>query len=153
MANKKVFSYGNGGKRKIGHSKFDMGFEHYVCNFGGLHPAAVFETLPDDYWSISDNTVTLLETYDCARFHKINQNFYGAYVRNQQIWKYWNDYISMVLPLMSMVTMLPIRIFQNVWDVPSIPTPYLQMVAKIGCGNATPVFHFLCLVILLSLAW
>lgn len=144
MANKKVFSYGNGGKRKIGHSKFDMGFEHIMsANFGGLHPAAVFETLPDDYWSISDNTVTLLKPMTAPAFTRINQNFYGAYVRNQQIWKYWNDYISNGTAFGDVYgNNVTNQNLQNVWDVPSIPTPYLQMVAKIGCGNATPVFHF-----------
>lgn len=144
MANKKVFSYGNGGKRKIGHSKFDMGFEHIMSsNFGGLHPAAVFETLPDDYWSISDNTVTLLKPMTAPAFTRINQNFYGAYVRNQQIWKYWNDYISNGTAFGDVYgNNVTNQNLQNVWDVPSIPTPYLQVVAKIGCGNATPVFHF-----------
>lgn len=144
MANKKVFSYGNGDKRKIGHSKFDMGFEHIMsANFGGLHPAAVFETLPDDYWSINDNTVTLLKPMTAPAFTRINQNFYGAYVRNQQIWKYWNDYISNGTAFGDVYgNNVTNQNLQNVWDVPSIPTPYLQMVAKIGCGNATPVFHF-----------
>ena len=144
MANKKVFSYGNGGKRKIGHSKFDMGFEHIMSsNFGGLHPAAVFETLPDDYWSISDNTVTLLKPMTAPAFTRINQNFYGAYVRNQQIWKYWNDYISNGTAFGDVYgNNVTNQSLQNVWEVPSIPTPYLQTVAKLGCGNAAPVFHF-----------
>lgn len=144
MANKAIFSYGNGGKRKIGHSKFDMGFEHIMsANFGGLHPAAVFETLPDDYWSISDNTVTLLKPLTAPAFTRINQNFYGAYVRNQQIWKYWNDYISNGTAFGDVYgNNVTNQSLQNVWDVPSIPTSYLQVVAKLGCGNATPVFHF-----------
>lgn len=144
MANKAIFSYGNGGKRKIGHSKFDMGFEHIMsANFGGLHPAAVFETLPDDYWDISDNTVTLLKPLTAPAFTRINQNFYGAYVRNQQIWKYWNDYISNGTSFGDVYgNNVTNQSLQNAWDVPSIPTPYLQTILKLGCGNATPVFSF-----------
>lgn len=144
MANKAIFSYGNGGKRKIGHSKFDMGFEHIMsANFGGLHPAAVFETLPDDYWDISDNTVTLLKPLTAPAFTRINQNFYGAYVRNQQIWKYWNDYISNGTSFGDVYgNNVTNQSLQNVWDVPSIPTPYLQTILKAGFGNAAPVFRF-----------
>lgn len=144
MANKAIFSYGNGGKRKIGHSKFDMGFEHIMsANFGGLHPAAVFETLPDDYWDISDNTVTLLKPLTAPAFTRINQNFYGAYVRNQQIWKYWNDFISNGTAFGDVYgNNVTNQSLQNAWDVPSIPTSYLQTILKLGCGNATPVFSF-----------
>lgn len=142
MANKQIFSYGNGGKRKIGHSKFDMGFEHLMsANFGGLHPAAVFETLPDDYWDISDNTVTLLKPLTAPAFTRINQNFYGAYVRNQQIWKYWNDFISNGTAFGDVYgNNVTNQSLQNAWEVPSIPTPYLQVIQKIGSGNATPVW-------------
>lgn len=143
MANKAIFSYGNGGKRKIGHSKFDMGHEHIMSsNFGGLHPAACFETLPDDYWDISDNTVTLLKPLTAPAFTRINQNFYGAYVRNQQIWKYWNDYISNGTAFGDVYgNNVTNQSLQNSWDVPSIPTPYLQQILKVGCGNATPMFY------------
>lgn len=142
MANKQIFSYGNGGKRKIGHSKFDMGFEHLMsANFGGLHPAAVFETLPDDYWDISDNTVTLLKPLTAPAFTRINQNFYGAYVRNQQIWKYWNDFISNGTAFGDVYgNNVTNQSLQNAWEVPSIPTSYLQVIQKIGCGNAAPVW-------------
>lgn len=144
MANKQIFSYGNGGNRKIGHSKFDMGFEHIMsANFGGLHPAACFETLPDDYWSISDNTTTLLKPLTAPSFTRINQNWYGAYVRNQQIWKYWNDYISNGTAFGDVYgNNVTNQALQNVWDVPSIPTSYLQSILKVGLGNATPVFTF-----------
>lgn len=144
MANKQIFSYGNGGKRKIGHSKFDMGFEHIMsANFGGLHPAACFETLPDDYWSISDNTTTLLKPLTAPSFTRINQNWYGAYVRNQQIWKYWNDYISNGTAYGDVYgNNVTNQALQNAWEVPSIPTPYLQSILKVGLGNATPVFSF-----------
>lgn len=144
MANKQIFGYGNGDKRKIGHSKFDMGFEHIMsANFGGLRPAAIYETLPDDYWHISDNTVTLLKPLTAPAFARINQNFYGAYVRNQQIWKYWNDYISNGTAFGDVYgNNVTNQSLQNVWDVPSIPTPYLQHILKLGCGNATPVFSF-----------
>lgn len=143
MANKKIFSYGNNGKRKIGHSKFDMGHEHIMsANFGGLHTAACFETLPDDYWDISDNTVTLLKPLTAPAFARINQNFYGAYVRNQQIWKYWNDYISNGTAFGDTYgNNVTNQSLQNAWDVPSIPVPYLQTILKIGYGNATPVWH------------
>ena len=143
MANKAIFSYGNNGKRKIGHSKFDMGHEHIMSsNFGGLHPAACFETLPDDYWDISDNTVTLLKPLTAPAFTRINQNFYGAYVRNQQIWKYWNDYISNGTAFGDVYgNNVTNQSLQNAWDIPSIPTPYLQQILKVGLGNATPVFH------------
>lgn len=143
MANKAIFSYGNNGKRKIGHSKFDMGHEHIMSsNFGGLHPAACFETLPDDYWDISDNTVTLLKPLTAPAFTRINQNFYGAYVRNQQIWKYWNDYISNGTAFGDVYgNNVTNQSLQNAWDIPSIPTPYLQTILKLGNGNATPVFH------------
>ena len=142
MANKKIFSYGNNGKRKIGHSKFDMGHEHVMsANFGGLHPAACFETLPDDYWDISDNTVTLLKPLTAPAFTRINQNFYGAYVRNQQIWKYWNDYISNGTSFGDVYgNNVTNQALDNAWDVPSIPTSYLQTILKIGFGNATPCF-------------
>lgn len=142
MANKAIFSYGNGGTRKLGHSKFDMGFEHLMsANFGGLHPAAVFETLPDDYWDISDNTVTLLKPLTAPAFTRINQNFYGAYVRNQQIWKYWNDFISNGTSFGDVYgNNVTNQSLQNVWEVPSIPTSYLQVIQKIGSGNATPVW-------------
>lgn len=144
MANKAIFSYGNNGKRKIGHSKFDMGHEHIMSsNFGGLHPAACFETLPDDYWDISDNTVTLLKPMTAPAFTRINQNFYGVYVRNQQIWKYWNDYISNGTAFGDVYgNNVTNQSLQNAWDVPSIPTPYLQFILKVGNGNATPVFSF-----------
>ena len=144
MANKKIFTYGRNGKRKIGHSKFDMGFEHIMsANFGGLHPAAVYETLPDDYWDISDNTVTLLKPLTAPAFTRINQNFYGAYVRNQQIWKYWNDYISNGTAFGDVYgNNVTNQSLENAWDVPSIPTPFLQTILKLGCGNATPVFSF-----------
>lgn len=143
MANKKIFSYGNNGKRKVGHSKFDMGHEHIMsANFGGLHTAACFETLPDDYWDISDNTVTLLKPLTAPAFARINQNFYGAYVRNQQIWKYWNDYISNGTAFGDVYgNNVTNQSLQNAWDVPSIPAPYLQTILKIGYGNATPVWH------------
>lgn len=142
MANKAIFSYGNGGKRKIGHSKFDMGFEHIMsANFGALHPAAVYETLPDDYWDISDNTVTLLKPLTAPAMTRINQNFYAAYVRNQQIWKYWNDYISNGTAFADVYgNNVTNQSLQNVWDVPSIPTPYIQTILKMGYGNATPLF-------------
>ena len=145
MANKAIFSYGNNGKRKIGHSKFDMGHEHIMSsNFGGLHPAACFETLPDDYWDISDNTVTLLKPMTAPAFTRINQNFYGAYVRNQQIWKYWNDYISNGTAYGDVYgNNVTNQSLQNAWEVPSIPTPYLQLITKVGTGNATPVFTFI----------
>jgi hypothetical protein len=144
MANKKIFSYGNNGKRKIGHSKFDMGHEHIMsANFGGLHAAACFETLPDDYWDISDNTVTLLKPLTAPAFTRINQNFYGAYVRNQQIWKYWNDYISNGTAFGDVYgNNVTNQSLQNAWDIPSIPAPYLQFILKIGYGNAAPVWHF-----------
>ena len=144
MANKKIFSYGNNGKRKIGHSKFDMGHEHIMSSsFGGLFPAACFETLPDDYWDISDNTVTLLKPLTAPAFTRINQNFYGGYVRNQQIWKYWNDYISNGTAFGDVYgNNVTNQSLQNAWDIPSIPTPYLQTILKIGFGNATPVFIF-----------
>ena len=144
MANKAIFSYGNGGKRKIGHSKFDMGHEHIMSsNFGALQPAAVFETLPDDYWNISDNTVTLLKPMTAPAFTRINQNFYGAYVRNQQIWKYWNDYISNGTAYGDVYgNNVTNQSLQNAWDVPSIPTPYLQTILKMGNGCATPAFSF-----------
>ena len=146
MANKKVFSYGNGGKRKIGHSKFDMGFEHIMsANFGALHPAAVYETLPDDYWDISDNTVTLLKPLTAPAMTRINQNFYAAYVRNQQIWRYWNDYISNGTAFGDVYgNNVTNQSLKNAWQVPSIPTPYLQTILKIGAGNASPVWHFSC---------
>lgn len=146
MANKQIFSYGNNGKRKIGHSKFDMGHEHIMSsNFGGLLPAACFETLPDDYWDISDNTVTLLKPLTAPAFTRINQNFYGAYVRNQQIWKYWNDYISNGTAFGDVYgNNVTNQSLQNAWDIPSIPTPYLQTILKVGFGNATPVFHYSC---------
>ena len=144
MANKAIFSYGDGGKRKIGHSKFDMGHEHIMSSsFGALQPAAVFETLPDDYWNISDNTVTLLKPMTAPAFTRINQNFYGAYVRNQQIWKYWNDYISNGTAFGDVYgNNVTNQSLQNAWDVPSIPTPYLQTILKMGNGCAAPAFSF-----------
>lgn len=146
MANKAIFSYGNNGKRKIGHSKFDMGHEHIMSgNFGALLPAACFETLPDDYWDVSDNTVTLLKPLTAPAFTRINQNFYGAYVRNQQIWKYWNDFISNGTAFGDVYgNNVTNQNLQNVWKVPSIPTPYLQTILKIGYGNATPVHVVTC---------
>lgn len=144
MANKAIFSYGNNGKRKIGHSKFDMGHEHIMSsNFGGLMPAACFETLPDDYWDVSQNTVSLLKPLTAPAFTRINQNWYGAYVRNQQIWKYWNDYISNGTSFGDVYgNNVTNQSLQNAWDVPSIPTPYLQTILKVGTGNATPCFTF-----------
>lgn len=144
MANNAIFSYGGNGKRKIGHSKFDMTHEHIMsARFGELRPAAVFETLPDDYWDVSDNTVTLLKPLTAPAMTRINQNFYGAYVRNQQIWKYWNDYISNGTAYGDVYgNNVTNQALKNVWDVPSIPTPYLQSILKIGNGNASPLFHY-----------
>lgn len=143
MANKNVFSYARNGKRKIGHSKFDMGFEHITSgNFGSLKPVACFETLPDDYWDISQNTVTLLKPLTAPAMTRINQNFYGAYVRNQQIWEHWNDYISNGTAYSDVYgNNITNQNLDNLWEVPSIPTPYLQVISKIGAGNATPVWN------------
>lgn len=143
MANKGIFSYARSGKRKIGHSKFDMGFEHIMSsNFGALHPAACFETLPDDYWDISQNTVTLLKPLTAPAMTRINQNFYGVYVRNQQVWKYWNDYISNGTAYGDVYgSNVTNQNLKNVWDVPSIPDMYLQTILKVGVGNAAPVWY------------
>lgn len=144
MANKNIFSYAKNGKRKIGHSKFDMGFEHITSgNFGSLQPVGVFETLPDDFWDISQNTVTLLKPLTAPAMTRINQNFYGAYVRNQQIWSHWNDFISNGTAYGDVYgNNVTNQSLENAWEVPNIPTPYLQVISKIGNGYAAPVHHF-----------
>lgn len=144
MANKNVFSYARNGKRKLGHSKFDMGFEHITSgNFGALKPVACFETLPDDYWDISQNTVTLLKPLTAPAMTRINQNFYGAYVRNQQIWEHWNDFISNGTAYGDVYgNNVTNQALDNAWEVPNIPAPYIQSILKLGAGNAVPVHQY-----------
>ena len=73
MAQTDIFNYGEG-KRDIGHSKYDFSFTNIrTQNFGQLIPVGVYETLPDDFWNIGSDGVTLLKPLAAPAFTSIKQ--------------------------------------------------------------------------------
>lgn len=135
-----IFSYSQG-KRDIGHSKFDMSFTNIrTQNFGQLLPVAVYETLPDDFWNIGSDGVTLLKPLAAPAFTSIKQHFYAFYTRNQQIWKHWNNYITNGTEMNQVYgSNVSNQNADSPWKVPYIPALYLQHICKIAHGYALHV--------------
>lgn len=133
----KIFSYGTG-KRKIGHSKFDVGFTNtYTQGFGALNPVALYETLPDDYWNVGSDGVTLLKPLAAPAFSDIKQHFYAFNVRNSAIWEHWNDFITNGTAFSDVYgSNASNQSADNPWKIPSINAGYLQDICKIGTGFA-----------------
>lgn len=131
----KIFSYGTG-KRKIGHSKFDVGFTNtYTQGFGALNPVALYETLPDDYWNVGSDGVTLLKPLAAPAFSDIKQHFYAFNVRNSAIWEHWNDFITNGTAFSDVYgSNASNQSADNPWKIPSINAGYLQDICKIGTG-------------------
>lgn len=130
-----IFNYSQG-KRDIGHSKFDMSFTNVrTQNFGQLLPVAVYETLPDDYWNIGSDGVTLLKPLTAPAFTSIKQHFYAFYTRNQQVWKHWNNFITNGTEMGQVYgSNQSNQASDSPWKVPYIPAMYLQMISKIAHG-------------------
>lgn len=137
----KIFTYGTG-KRKIGHSKFDMGFTNtYSQGFGALNPVAVYETLPDDYWNVGSDGVTLLKPLAAPAFSDIKNHLYAFHVRNSAIWSHWNDFITNGTAFSDVYgSNASNQAADNPWEVPSINARYFQDLAKIGSGFGFPYF-------------
>lgn len=135
-----IFNYSQG-KRDIGHSKFDMSFTNIrTQNFGQLLPVAVYETLPDDFWNIGSDGVTLLKPLSAPAFTSIKQHFYAFYTRNQQIWKHWNNYITNGTEMNQVYgSNVSNQNADSPWKVPYIPALYLQHICKIAHGYALHV--------------
>lgn len=135
-----IFNYSQG-KRDIGHSKFDMSFTNIrTQNFGQLLPVAVYETLPDDFWNIGSDGVTLLKPLAAPAFTSIKQHFYAFYTRNQQIWKHWNNYITNGTEMNQVYgSNVSNQNVDSPWKVPYIPALYLQHICKIAHGYALHV--------------
>ena len=135
-----IFNYSQG-KRDIGHSKFDMSFTNIrTQNFGQLLPVAVYETLPDDYWNIGSDGVTLLKPLAAPAFTSIKQHFYAFYTRNQQIWKHWNNFITNGTEMNQVYgSNVSNQNADSPWKVPYIPALYLQYICKIAHGYALHV--------------
>lgn len=138
-----LFHYGNG-KRKIEHSKFDQGFNNLSTDtFGQLSTKAVYEVLPDDFWSIGQHTLTKVEPMVCPPFTRIHQNWYAFYVKNQQIWKHWNDYITNGTAYGQVYgSNATNQKRDNPWQIPQIQVPDLMLPCKIASGFAIPVYRF-----------
>lgn len=137
----KIFTYGTG-KRKIGHSKFDMSFTNtYSQGFGALNPVACYETLPDDFWNIGTDGVTLLKPLAAPAFSDIKQHYYAFSVRNSAIWEHWNDFITNGTAFSDVYgSNASNQSAGNPWVVPQINAGYLQDICKIGSGYGVPVY-------------
>ena len=142
MGKTSIFDYG-GGKRTIGHSPFDMGFNSLSSeSFGRLSNKALFETVPDDKWWIGQHCLTKVKPMLTPAFTRIHQNWYAFYVRNQQIWKHWNNYITNGTAFGKVYgSNVTNQKLDNPWKIPEISVPDLMLPCKVANGYAIPVYR------------
>lgn len=138
-----IFDYGSGGKRKIGHSDFNMSFQNiHSSTFGELGVVGCYEVLAGDKWKIAQNSLTKVLPMPAPAYTRIKQNFYAYFVANQSIWKHWNDFFTNGTSYLDTYgNNQTNQEISNQWRIPSIGANDLQLIGKVANGWAAPVYR------------
>lgn len=116
-------------------SNFDMTHNILVTsNLGELLPIDTDDVIPNDFWKKSYNCVVKVAPMMAPAFTLLNGYLNSYYVPFQQIWKYWNNFVTN-RPSDTFTSSSNSSKYDNVYKVPKIHTQLIQMICKIAAGN------------------